>query len=378
MSGSEVVIVGGGVTGLSAGWWLARSGVKVTVLDKFIVGWEASGRNGGGASHYSSPLFDEEQRLWPQMDDLLGYPTEHQKERILIAMTERQWEQYRFVAERHRRLDHPVEVLDVKQVQDAVPLAGDNCFGGVHYKFGGHANPQRSVQAYAWALQDLGGTIIQHNPVTGFETAGGKVTAVKTASATYGCDAVVVAAGPQIPQLMAQLGVTIPLASARAEMIVTEPAPMMPLGGVDGHKLYGRQTLRGNLAYGGGPHEWIDVDETGPAARPSTPLARNLARRLAELLPKAAHLNVIRSWAGVIENSPDGRPIIDRLTSPDNVVVASMSGVGFGLSPASGHAIRDLVIDGKCSFADISMLGLSRFAGLEADWREQRGWMPIA
>ena len=378
MSGSEVVIVGGGVTGLSAGWWLARSGVKVTVLDKFIVGWEASGRNGGGASHYSSPLFDEEQRLWPQMDDLLGYPTEHQKERILIALTERQWEQYRFVAARHQRLNHPVELLDVKQVQEAVPLAGDNCFGGVHYKFGGHANPQRSVQAYAWALQDLGGIIHQHSPVTGFETAGGKVTAVKTATATYGCDAVVVAGGPQIPQLMAQLGIDIPLAAARAEMIITEPAPMMPLGGVDGHKLYGRQTMRGNLAYGGGPHEWLDIDETGPATRPSTPLARNLARRLAELLPKAAHLNVIRSWAGVIENSPDGRPIIDRLTSPDNVVVASMSSVGFGLSPASGHAIRDLVIDGKCSFADIDILKLSRFAGLESDWRERRGWTALA
>jgi sarcosine oxidase subunit beta len=378
MSGSEVVIVGGGVTGLSAGWWLARSGVKVTVLDKFIVGWEASGRNGGGASHYASPLFDEEQRLWPQMDELLGYPTEHQKGRILIAMTERQWEQYRFIAERHKRLNHPVELLDVKQVQEAVPLAGDNCFGGIHYKFGGHANPQRSVQAYAWALQDLGGKIIQHSPVTGFETAGGKVTAVKTANATYGCDSVVVAAGPQIPQLMAQLGVNVPLAAARAEMIITEPAPMMPLGGVDGHKIYGRQTMRGNLAYGGGPHEWLDMDATGPAARPSTPLARNLAKRLAELLPKAAHLNVIRSWAGVIENSPDGRPIIDRLTSPDNVVVASMSSVGFGLSPASGHAIRDLVIDGKCSFADIDILKLSRFDNLESDWREKRGWMPIS
>lgn len=378
MSGSDVVIVGGGVTGLSAGWWLARSGVKVTVLDKFIVGWEASGRNGGGASHYQSPLFDEEQRLWPQMDELLGYPTEHQKERIIIAMTERQWEQYRFVAERHHRLGHPVEVLDVKQVQEAVPLAGDNCFGGVHYKFGGHANPQRSVQAYAWALQDLGGKIVQHSPVTGFETAGGKVTAVKTATTTYGCDAVVVAAGPQIPRLMAQLGIDVPLAPARAEMIITEPAPMMPIGGVDGHKLYGRQTMRGNLAYGGGPHEWIDVDATGPKARPSTPLMRNLASRLAELLPKAAHLNIIRSWAGVIENSPDGRPIIDRLTSPDNVVVASMSGVGFGLSPASGHAIRDLVIDGACSFADIDMLKLSRFDNLESDWRQKRGWMPIS
>ncbi len=378
MSGSEVVIVGGGVTGLSAGWWLARSGVKVTVLDKFIVGWEASGRNGGGASHYSSPLFDEEQRMWPQMDELLGYPTEHQKGRIIIAMTERQWEQYRFVAERHERLNHPIELLDTKQVLDAVPLASEKCYGGVHYKFGGHANPQRSTQAYAWALQDLGGTIVQHSPVTGFETVGGKVTAVKTANATYGCDAVVVAAGPQIPQLMAQLGVEVPLAAARAEMIITEPAPMMPLGGVDGHKLYGRQTMRGNLAYGGGPHEWLDADSDGPAARPSTPLARNLAKRLAELLPKAAHLNVIRSWAGIIENSPDGRPIIDRLTSPDNVVVASMSSVGFGLSPASGHAIRDLVIDGKCSFADIDMLKLSRFDGLESDWREKRGWMPIS
>ena len=378
MSGAEVVIVGGGVTGLSAGWWLARSGVKVTVLDKGIVGWEASGRNGGGASHYQSPLFDEEHRLWPQMDELLGYPTEHQRERIIIAMTERQWEQYRFVADRHKRLGHPVDVLDVKQVQEAVPLAGDNCFGGVHYRFGGHANPQRTVQAYAWALQDLGGTIVQHEAVTGFETAGGKVTAVKTQDETYGCDTVVVAAGPQTAALMAQLGVEVPLANARAEMIITEPAPMMPIGGVDGNKLYGRQTMRGNLAYGGGPHEWIDVGESGPTARPSTPLMRNIASRLAEMLPKAAHLSIIRSWAGVIENTPDGRPIIDRLNGPDNVVVASMSGVGFGLSPASGHAIRDLVLDGICSFADIGILGLSRFANLETNWREKRGWMPIA
>jgi sarcosine oxidase subunit beta len=95
---------------------------------------------------------------------------------------------------------------------------------------------------------------------------------------------------------------------------------------------------------------------------------------VAELLPKAAHLRVIRSWAGVIENTPDGRPVIERLADPDNVTVATMSGVGFGLSPASGHAVRDLVLDGVCSFTDLSKLGLGRFAGLPDDWREQRGW----
>src|SRR2546427_6727286 len=68
--GAAVVIIGGGVTGLSAGWWLARAGVDVLVLERGIVGWEASGRNGGGATHVYSPFGLEEQRLWPQMDEL--------------------------------------------------------------------------------------------------------------------------------------------------------------------------------------------------------------------------------------------------------------------------------------------------------------------
>jgi len=55
-----------------------------------------------------------------------------------------------------------------------------------------------------------------------------------------------------------------------------------------------------------------------------------------------------------------------------------MSGVSFGLSPASGHAIRDLVLDGACSFANIDILKLSRFDNLESGWREKRGWMPIS
>lgn len=374
MSAQKVVIVGGGVTGLSAAWWLARSGVDVTVLDKGIVGWEASGRNGGGCSHYQSPLFKEEQRLWPQMDELLGYPTEHCQERIVMAITEKQLRQYTYIAQMNNRLGHRVDVLDSKQVREAVPLAGENCLGGIHYRFGGHANPQRTVQAYAWAIQDLGGRIIQHALATGFQTAGGKVTAVESKAGVHECDAVVIAAGPQTATLLAKLGIDMPLAVARAEMIVTEPAPMMKLGGVDGNGLYGRQTMRGNLAYGGGPHEWVEFGDAGPGSHPSTPLTRNLARRVVEMLPGAAHLNVIRSWAGIIEMTPDGRPILDRR---GNVTMATMSGVGFGLSPASGHAVSDLVLEGKCSFTDIDRLSLSRFDGIEPDWREKLGWIPI-
>jgi sarcosine oxidase subunit beta len=376
--GADIAIIGGGVTGLSAAWWLARAGHSVSVFERFIVGWEASGRNGGGATHYQSPLFDEEQRLWPLMDELLGYPTEYQRERIVINLTPEEQTRYRFMASLTSGMGYKSEELDTRQLRELVPLAGDNALSAQYFHFGGHANPQRSVQAYAWALQDHGGRIFQHSSVDGFFTSGGKVTGLSVGGQTHGCDAVVIAAGPQTAVLLAKLGVDLPLASARAEMIVTEPLPVQKIGGVDGNGLYGRQTLRGNLAYGGGPHEWLEDETFLQPARPSTPLLRNLAGRLATLFPAAAHARVIRSWAGIIENTPDGRPVIDRLTAPSNVTVATMSSVGFGLSPATGHAIHDLVLTGACSFADIGKLGIGRFAHLPADWRATRGWLAPA
>ena len=232
------------------------------------------------------------------------------------------------------------------------------------------------MQAYAWALQDLGGRILQHTAVTGFQRRGDRVVAVETSAGSFACDTLVLAAGPQTGVLTALLDSEVPVTPARAEMIVTEPLPLMPIGGVDGNHLYGRQTLRANLAYGGGPHEWLRPLDDAVAARPSSPLARNVAKRLAELFPKAAHVRVIRSWVGVIENTPDGRPVIDRLPTTGNVIAATMSSVGFGLSPATGRAISQLVLDGRCDFADLSSFRLSRFGNLSPDWREERGWLP--
>src|SRR5262249_56412354 len=87
------------------------------------------------------------------------------------------------------------EPLDRKQLRELIPIVGDNAVGGLYLHFGGHANPQRTVQAYAWALQDLGGRIRQHTPVTGFRTAGGRVTAVETDARPIGAGTVVLAAG---------------------------------------------------------------------------------------------------------------------------------------------------------------------------------------
>src|SRR5207247_4753718 len=123
-SGAAVVIVGGGVTGLSAGWWLARAGVDVLVLERGILGWEASGRNGGGATHVYSPFGLEEQRLWPQMDVLLGYPTEYQPYRIGVALSEAQLALARRWAEIGGMRGFRWESLDSRAIWVVWPIVG--------------------------------------------------------------------------------------------------------------------------------------------------------------------------------------------------------------------------------------------------------------
>src|SRR5215467_4987407 len=215
--GAAVVVIGGGVTGLSAGWWLARAGVDVLVLEKGIVGWEASGRNGGGATHVYSPFGLEEQRLWPQMDELLGYPTEHQEHRIGIALSAAQLALARRWAEIGEARGFRWELLDRRQLRELVPLAGDNAIGGTYLHFGGHANPQRTVQAYAWALQDHGGRILQHTTVTGLTLRSGSVSAVETTHGPFSADVVVIAAGPHTGLFADMLGICLPLAPSRVE-----------------------------------------------------------------------------------------------------------------------------------------------------------------
>ena len=124
-TGASVIVIGAGVTGLSAAWWLARDGVDVLVLDKGLVGWEASGRNGGGCSHYQSPLFAEEQRLWPQMDDLLGYPTEYRRERIIIQRDQALLDHYLAVGRMCTAMGYPVDPLSSAEAQALVPLTDE-------------------------------------------------------------------------------------------------------------------------------------------------------------------------------------------------------------------------------------------------------------
>ena len=376
---AEVVIIGGGVTGLSSGWWLAKAGVDTIVLDKGVIGYEASSRNGGGVATRAAeppvaPLGAESLRLWPTLHEDLGYPTEFRPGTIRVAMDEREFALMRASVFEGEGMADDAEEIDTQEIRELFPIINPEVPGGMYSGVYGQANPQRTVQAYAWAFQDHGGRIHQHTTVTGLTVEGGKVTAVETDRGTFGAGFVVDSAGPQTALIAEMAGVFVPVAPARVEIVVTAPIEFMWRGGVSGNGLYGRQTLRGNLAYGGGKQEWIDVDLHSPD-KPNTPLIRNVARRLAEMFSGAADVPLIRSWGGVVEQAPDHYPIIEMTDSPSNFMVASVSGHGFGLSPATGKVIQELITSGETS-VDISGLSMGRFGDVGPGWREERGWTP--
>ena len=156
-AGATVVIVGGGVTGLSAGLVAGPArALTCWCWNAALVGWEASGRNGGGCTHHHSPLFAEEQRLWPLMDGMLGYPDRvpaqpdpHRAGRTSVQAVPPG-------LENGERQGFRSDVLDAGGAR-LVPLGRRRHVRRLSLHFGGHANPQRTVQAYAWAISDLGG-----------------------------------------------------------------------------------------------------------------------------------------------------------------------------------------------------------------------------
>ena len=378
MDGAEVVIIGAGVTGLAAAWFLAREGVDTVVVEKGVVGYEASSRNGGICAYHrgligGGPMGYEETRLWHTLEEDLGYPCEFVRGTVDAALTDEDME---FVKERRQAAQRPglehggtrTRRRSVNGCRSSAPKYAAACT----IPDAGHANPQRTVQAYAWAVEDHGGRIYQHTKATGFKIEGNKVVAVETTSGEIGCDVVVDAAGPQTGILAEMAGGFVPLSPGRVEIIVTTPVERMWEGALMGNGLYGRQTERGNLAYGGGNQEWVDVDNETPE-RLNTPLIRNIGRRLMELFPGAGDMGVLRSWSCVVEQSPDMFPIIDFLPEPNNFIVATASADGFGLSPAHGKAIAELARNGETSLP-VDNYKLSRFADVGPNWREEYGW----
>lgn len=383
MNPYDLIVVGAGIVGLATAYYARKSGASVLLIDRGAVAYEASSRATGFLSLRAEtpeecPLAKLAEKLWPTLDEELGYPTEWtQKGRVWAAMTDRELVELMKLYASFANTDIGFEFVDGRTCREIVPSLTEQTLAGVYTPRSGHANPQRASQAFAWAFQDLGGIILENTPVHAVIEKAGKAVGVRTADRDYHAGSIVLCAGAHNVKLLDPFGILFPTAPVRLEAMVTTPLP--PLFDVCfiGHGLSARQTRRGNIHFNGGPHEWIDVAIDSEAEKPNTPIVRNMARRLFEIMPVARQAQMLRCWGGVVDITSDQMTIIHRFDTPAGLVAASAGGHGLGMAPALGVALSELGLNGATN-APIADLTLARFKDLPPDWRARKKWQPGA
>jgi sarcosine oxidase, subunit beta len=377
----DIIVVGAGIVGLATAWRARRAGARVLVLDKGATAYEASSRATGflslrGETPGESRLAQVAETLWDSLDDDLGYPTEWtQKGRLWAAITPREYEELKASYQSFRTTGIDFEFIDAKACRELLPALTPDTLGGIYTDRSGHANPQRTSQAFGWAFQDLGGEIREYTPVLEILTDGGRIKGLRTPQGEIHAGAVVLCAAAHNARLLEPIGIDFPVAPVRLEAFVTAPVPPLFEQAVVGHGLAIRQTRRGNIHVNGGPHEWLGAEVANDMARPTTPIVRNIARRLFEVFPTLQNAQMLRSWAGVIDVTPDQITLIHPFDSPAGLVAVSSAGHGFGMAPALGLALSDLALHGKTDLP-IGDLTLERFRRLPKDWRRVWNWLP--
>ncbi len=363
----DVVIVGGGVQGLSLAYNLARGGLhRVAVLEKSYIGSGASGRNGemirsAFASEEWIRLFDKSLRIWETLSSELDFNVMFTRHGYLIlASTSEEMAACQNNIKRQNELGLGTCLVDAEEVINLIPALNTQVVtGGIFQSDGGFARHDAVVWAYARAARRLNVDICPFTEVIDIVVKSGKVLGVKTTKGDIETRTVVNAAGAYAGRVAGMVGIELPLEIYRLEMMVTEPLkPFLRVALSSPHILgYMHQTTRGEFAGGTGlenPLPYTGLKSTRVAAQ-------NMARKFVLLFPGLYGARLMRQWAGVVSKTPDLGPVLGAVEEMEGFILsAGWGGYGFMGSPAGGKLMAELIINGEAP-AEIRPFSPKRF-----------------
>ena len=371
--GTGVVIVGGGIVGCAAAFYLARRGRKVILLEKSVIGGEASGRNGGGVraqcrDRRERPLAMASITLWAGLEAELGFDVEYvQGGNIRMATNEERMGMLRREMEEELADGLAVEMWDRDELRRRAPYLSDVFVGAKYCPADGTANPILASRAFGWAAKRIGATILVQTEAVSIGVQDGQVTSVtardRDGEILIETPWVIHAGGPWTPQLSRTVGIQVPIEPARSVVAITQRMPFLFKEFISSHDLgaYCRQAREGHVHIGGVGTPGKTFDQTMPAAS-----VAQLARGAARIVPALRGANILRTWAGTLENTPDKVPIISPVDGIKGYILASgFSGHGFCLGPIAGTLLSELIVDGEPSLP-LDKFRLSRFAASPA------------
>jgi sarcosine oxidase subunit beta len=363
----DVLVIGGGIHGLSTAFYLAQAGVRVTLIEAEYCGRHASGVNAGGVRTLGRhtpeiPLALSSRALWHDLKRLLGddggfVPSGQLK----LAENAAELEDCRQRVAQLQALGFSHEVLvDQQQVFEIIPTVARHVVGGIWVKDDGYAVPFKVVTAFRLAAQRLGVQIHENTPAQRVEQTGTQWK-VTTPNGVFRAEHLVVTAGAWAGELAAQIGEPVPVHPEGLMLMVTHRvAPFCaPVLGATGRSLSFKQYANGTVVIGGkligsldflARHGEVDMARLGTSARTVT-----------DLFPHLKHLGVNRVWAGVEAFTADDLPVIGASRKASQLSYSfGFCGSGFQMGPGTGKRLAQQIL-GEHSAISLEPFAIDRF-----------------
>ncbi len=413
---TDVVVIGGGIIGVSTALFLARRGIPTVLCEKGGIAAEQSGRNWGwcrtmGRDVRELPLAVESLRLWRQMNALVGAETGFREAGIVyLCGTPAELATHDGWLAAARQFQVASRRLGPEEVEQAVPGSAVRWAGAVQTPNDGRAEPGLAGPAIAAAARRAGATILTRCAVRGVETRGGRIDAVVTERGRIACTAVVLAGGAWSRLFCGNLGIALPTLKILGSVGRTAPLPGGPEvtagaanfgfrkrldGGYtivqrnanvaeivpDSFRLFrhfapswlrNRHELRlrvgrRTIAEARLPRRWT-LDQLTPFETvrvldpaPVPKILEEGRRLLARAFPFFRDAVFAERWGGLIDVTPDAVPVISPVARmPGFFLATGFSGHGFGIGPGAGRLMAELVA-GDTPVVDPTPFRLERF-----------------
>jgi len=368
-SSDDVVIVGGGIAGMAAAYYLAKSGVPSIVVERDAIGSHASGFAYGGLSPMTGfgipgPLAEiahDGMRLHRELAPVLAEETGidvdfRLRASLALAFTEADVRRLRAALPwQQGQPGYAVRWLDRAEALSVEPRISDETLGAALIEGGGAVEPYRLVLALTRAAERLG-VVLRHGRAIGLRRDGGRITGVVLEREVLSCATAVLAMGPWSAEASEWIGTPIDVRPLKGQILrLQAPGPPVECSVGWGHNYATSKT--DDLLWAGTTEEEAGFDEE------STPAARDdIGAALVRMLPVMADAQVAQQTACLRPVTSDGLLVLGGVPGLDGVYVATggaRKGILYG--PAMGHAIADLVL-GRDTRIALDAFAPGRFA----------------
>ncbi len=367
----DVVIIGGGVHGLAAAYYLAAEhGVtSVAVLDKGFIGGGGSGRNTAILrSNYLTPegvrFYDRSLQLYDGLASTLGFNVMFSRRgHLTLAHSDASLRTMRWRAEVNQLQGVDSEVIGPHETRKLAPFIDTSdrarypILGALYHPPGGIIRHDAVVWGYARAAAALGAHVHPGTEVTGIDVADGRVRGVRTSRGEISAPVVLNCTAGWSTLVAGMAGVRLPIQTFPLQAAVTEPVrsflhPVVVSGTLH---VYVSQTDRGELVLGASVDPFASYSTRG-----SLEFTEGLASHVLGLMPGLSKLRVLRQWAGLCDMTPDFSPIMGGTEVDGFYVDVGWGTYGFKAGPVSGQAMAECIATGRVPEM-IAPFGLGRF-----------------